>query len=218
MGIPVLILGESGSGKSTSLRNFDENEVFVCNVASKPLPFRKKLMSINTRDINKIRAIVSKENCNCYVIDDSQYLMAFELFDKAKEVGYGKFTDIAVHFKQVIDTIREFTPEDTIVYLLHHIETNTTTGKIKAKTVGQMLDNQLTLEGLFSICLMARTDGKRHWFDTQSDGFTPCKSPMEMFNTAEIDNDLKAVDDTIREYYGLSERKKIQPKAKKEDK
>lgn len=218
MGIPVLILGESGSGKSTSLRNFDENEVFVCNVASKPLPFRKKLMSINTRDINKIRAIVSKENCNCYVIDDSQYLMAFELFDKAKEVGYGKFTDIAVHFKQVIDTIREFTPEDTIVYLLHHIETNTTTGKIKAKTVGQMLDNQLTLEGLFSICLMARTDGKRHWFDTQSDGFTPCKSPMEMFNTAEIDNDLKVVDDTIREYYGLSERKKIQPKAKKEDK
>ena len=218
MGIPVLILGESGSGKSTSLRNFDENEVFVCNVASKPLPFRKKLMSINTRDINKIRAIVSKENCNCYVIDDSQYLMAFELFDKAKEVGYGKFTDIAVHFKQVIDTIREFTPEDTIVYLLHHIETNTTTGKIKAKTVGQMLDNQLTLEGLFSICLMARTDGKRHWFDTQSDGFTPCKSPMEMFNAAEIDNDLKAVDDTIREYYGLGERKKIQPKANKEGK
>lgn len=218
MGIPVLILGESGSGKSTSLRNFDENEVFVCNVASKPLPFRKKLMSINTRDINKIRAIVSKENCNCYVIDDSQYLMAFELFDKAKEVGYGKFTDIAVHFKQVIDTIRDFTPEDTIVYLLHHIETNTTTGKIKAKTVGQMLDNQLTLEGLFSICLMARTDGKRHWFNTQSDGFTPCKSPMKMFNTAEIDNDLKAVDDTIREYYGLGERKKIQPKAKKEDK
>ena len=118
----------------------------------------------------------------------------------------------------MIDTIREFTPEDTIVYLLHHIETNTTTGKIKAKTVGQMLDNQLTLEGLFSICLMARTDGKRHWFDTQSDGFTPCKSPMEMFNTAEIDNDLKAVDDTIREYYGLGERKKIQPKTKKEDK
>lgn len=218
MGIPVLILGESGSGKSTSLRNFDENEVFVCNVASKPLPFRKKLMSINTRDIKKIRAIVSKENCNCYVIDDSQYLMAFELFDKAKEVGYGKFTDIAVHFKQVIDTIREFTPEDTIVYLLHHIETNTTTGKVKAKTVGQMLDNQLTLEGLFSICLMARTDGKRHWFDTQSDGFTPCKSPMEMFSTVEIDNDLKAVDDTIREYYGLGKRKKIQPKTNKEGK
>ena len=218
MGIPVLILGESGSGKSTSLRNFNENEVFICNVASKPFPFRKKLMSINTHDINKICAVVSKENCNCYVIDDSQYLMAFELFEKAKEVGYGKFTDIAVHFKQVIDVIRDYTPEDTIVYFLHHIETNTTTGKIKAKTVGQMLDNQLTLEGLFSICLMARTDGKRHWFDTQSDGFTPCKSPMEMFNTAEIDNDLKVVDDTIREYYGLGARKKIQPKAKKEDK
>lgn len=214
MGIPVLILGESGSGKSTSLRNFAEDEVFVINVASKPLPFKKKLMSINTRDTNKIRAIISKDSCNCYVIDDSQYLMAFELFDKAKEVGYGKFTDIAIHFKQVIDTVRDFTPNDCIVYLLHHVETNNNTGKVKAKTVGQMLDNQITLEGLFSICLMAKTDGKKHWFDTQSDGFTPCKTPMEMFNTVEVDNDLAMVDNVIREYYGLAKRKEIQKKEK----
>lgn len=217
MGIPILILGESGSGKSSSLRNF-ENDVCVINIASKPLPFRKKLTSINTRDSEKIKKLITKDNCNCYVIDDSQYLMAFELFDKAKEIGYGKFTDIAIHFKQIIDTVRDNTPDDCIVYLLHHIETNGNTGKIKAKTVGQMLDNQLTVEGLFSICLLAGTDGKKHYFTTQSDGFTPCKTPMEMFEAIEIDNDLKMVDDTIREYYGLNKRKEIQNKKKAEDK
>ena len=102
------------------------------------------------------------------------------------------------------------------MYFLHHTETNSSTGKIKAKTVGQMLDNQLTVEGLFSIVLMARTDGKRHWFDTHSDGFTTCKTPMGMFDAAEMDNDLRAVDDTVREYYGLEKRKKIQPKGAKE--
>lgn len=209
MGIPVLILGESGSGKSSSLRNFPEDEVFIINVASKPLPFRKKLLTYKSKDFNKIRTIISKDNCSCYVIDDSQYLMAFELFDKAKEVGYGKFTDIAIHFKQLLDTVRDNTPDDTIVYFLHHVEQSETSGKLKAKTVGKMLDNQLTLEGLFSVCLIAKTDGKRHWLETQSDGFTPCKSPMEMFDTAEIDNDLKYVDETIRKYWGLAGRKKI---------
>lgn len=218
MGIPVLILGESGSGKSTSLRNFEQDEVFVLNVAKKPLPFRKKLMTKNTKDTSEIRAAVSKTGCNCYVIDDSQYLMAFELFDKAKEIGYGKFTDIAIHFKNVIDTVMNNTPDDTLVYFLHHTELNGNTGKIKAKTVGQMLDNQLTVEGLFSIVLLARTDGKKHWFETQSDGFTPCKTPMEMFDTIEIDNDLKSVDDHIREYYGLAERKKIKFKKSEEAK
>lgn len=216
MGIPVLILGESGSGKTSSLRNFGENEVFVINVAAKPLPFRKKLLMYKSKDFNKIRAIISKDNCNCYVIDDSQYLMAFELFDKAKETGYNKFTDIAVHFKQLIDTVVNTAPDDTIVYFLHHIEQSESNGKIKAKTVGKMLDNQLTLEGLFSVCLMARTDGKKHWFETQSDGLTPTKSPMEMFETMEIDNDLKVVDDTIRQYWELAPRKKIIMKGDKE--
>ena len=216
MGIPVLILGESGSGKSASLRNFEPDEVFILNVAKKPLPFRKKLLAKNERDTNRIRSAISNKGCNCYVIDDSQYIMAFELFDKAKEVGYGKFTDIAVHFKSIIDTAVNNTPDDTVVYFLHHTETNSSTGKIKAKTVGQMLDNQLTVEGLFSIVLMARTDGKRHWFDTHSDGFTTCNTPMGMFDAAEIDNDLRAVDDTVREYYGLEKRKKIQPKGAKE--
>ena len=147
-----------------------------------------------------------KKNFKKYVIDDSQYLMAFEMFDKAKETGYNKFTDVALNFRNLIDFVIKEMPEDTIVYFLHHTET-TETGKIKAKTSGKMLDNQLTLEGLFSIVLLCKTDGKEHYFETQSDGYTTCKSPMEMFQ-AKIDNDLKLVDTTIREYYELNKEDK----------
>lgn len=203
MGIPVLILGESGSGKSASLRNFNENEVGIFNVAGKPLPFRKKLNKIDNSKYTDIAGSLKLNKLKTYVIDDSQYLIAFEMFDKAKDTGYNKFTDVALHFRNLIDFIIKGTPNDVIVYFLHHTET-TDTGKIKAKTSGKMLDNQLTLEGLFSIVLLCKTDGKEHYFETQSDGFTTCKSPMEMFEL-KIDNDLKMVDTTIREYYELNE-------------
>jgi hypothetical protein len=202
MGIPVLILGESGSGKSASLRNFDENEVGIFNVAGKPLPFRKQLKKVNNATYADIVKGLKLGKVKTYVIDDSQYLMAFEMFDKAKEMGYNKFTDVALHFRNLADYIIKETPDDYIIYFLHHTE-QTETGKIKAKTSGKMLDNQLTLEGLFSIVLLCKTDGKEHYFETQSDGFTTCKSPMEMFDF-KIDNDLKMVDTTIREYYELN--------------
>ncbi len=201
MGIPVLILGESGSGKSTSLRNFDKNEVTIFNVANKMLPFRKKLDVIKNADYVSIGKELTKGEKKIYVIDDSQYLLAFEMFDRAKETGYNKFTDIALRFRNMLDYIIKQLPDDTIVYFLHHVET-TDTGKIKAKTIGKMLDNQLTVEGLFSIVLYCRIDGDRHIFETQSDGYTTAKSPMEMFDRI-IDNDLKTVDTTIREYYQL---------------
>ncbi|WP_040209833.1 AAA family ATPase [Clostridium polynesiense] len=206
MGIPVLILGESGSGKSTSLRNFSSEEVGIFNVAGKPLPFKKKLSKLNNARYEHIIKSLKSPKLKRYVIDDSQYLMAFEMFDRAKEVGYNKFTDVALNFRNLVQFIITGTPDDVVVYFLHHTET-TDTGKIKAKTSGKMLDNQLTLEGLFSIVLLCKTDGTRHYFETQSDGYTTCKSPMEMFEK-EIDNDLKSVDETIREYYELKEEKK----------
>lgn len=202
MGIPVLILGESGSGKSASLRNFEADEIGIFNVASKPLPFRKSLKKVDGSTYPVIRKLLSEPKMKAYAIDDSQYLMAFEAFDHAKETGYGKFTDMALNFRNLIDYVIRGTPPDVIVYFLHHTET-TETGKIKAKTIGKMLDNQLTVEGLFSIVLLCRTDGTRHYFETQSDGFSTAKSPMEMFER-EIDNDLKLVDATIREYWGLN--------------
>jgi len=203
MGIPVLILGESGSGKSASLRNFEPEDVSIFNVAAKPMPFRKKLPTRTTSDYGVITGSIAQSKKKSFVIDDSQYLMCFESFARAKETGFNKFTDIALHFYNLVQFIIQNTPPDVIVYFLHHTETDNNTSKIKAKTMGKMLDNQLTLEGLFSIVLMCVTDGKNHNFITQSDGFTTAKSPMEMFPDV-IDNDLKMVDQTIREYYELN--------------
>ena len=202
MGVPVLVLGASGSGKSASLRNFSPDEIGIYNVASKPLPFRKQMMLVNHVNYERIMASLKSNKLRCYAIDDSQYLMAFSLFDRAKEVGYQKFTDCALNFYNLVQTVINNTSKDTVVYFLHHTERDDT-GHIKAKTSGKMLDNQLTLEGLFSIVLLCETDGQRHWFTTQSDGFTTAKSPMEMFEP-QIPNDLKLVDTTIRDYYGFN--------------
>lgn len=205
MGIPVLVLGESGSGKSASLRNFEPADVSIINVAGKPLPFRKKLPIANTCDYGRIMGAIKNSPKKAFVIDDSQYLMCFESFAKAKETGYGKYTDMALHFYNLVQFVITQTPPDVIVYFLHHTDQDSNTGKTRAKTLGKMLDNQLTLEGLFSIVLLCYTDGKKHIFETQSDGTNTCKSPMDMF-PAEIDNDLKAVDNTIREYYDLNKK------------
>ena len=206
MGIPVLILGDSGSGKSTSLRNFDPSEVGIFNVASKPLPFRKKLPTVNGASYGDILRSLSAPKLKTYVIDDSQYLLAFEFFDRAKEAGYNKFTDIALNFRNLIQFVISQTPPDCIVYFLHHTETNVD-GTLKAKTVGKMLDEKLTVEGLFSIVLLCRAEKDKHYFLTQSEGFSTAKSPMDMF-PEEIDNDLKLVDTTIRAYWGLTPQKK----------
>ena len=205
MGIPVLIEGESGSGKSTSLRNFEPEDVSIFNVAAKPLPFKKKLPKMATSDYGVIMSAISKSPKKTFVIDDSQYLMCFESFAKAKDKGYDKYTDFALHFYNLVQFVIHNTPPDVIVFFLHHTEIDSNTGRVKAKTMGKMLDNQLTLEGLFAIVLYCVTDGKKHSFITQSDGFTTAKSPMEMF-PEEIDNDLKAVDQTIREYYEMNEK------------
>lgn len=201
MGIPVLILGESGSGKSSSLRNFEPGEVGIFNVASKPLPFRKKLPCMMGATYKKIRTSLGRHNLKTYVIDDSQYLLSFEFFERAKEQGYNKFTDIALNFNDLIQFVIGQTPPDCIVYFLHHTD-QTADGRTKAKTVGKMLDEKLTVEGLFSIVLLCRAEQDRHYFVTQSDGYSTAKSPMEMF-PLEIDNDLKLVDTAIREYWDL---------------
>ena len=202
MGIPVLIMGESGSGKSTSMRNFEPAEVSVFNVASKPLPFRKNLPRMNGATYESIQKALANPNKKAYVIDDSQFLLCFEMFRTAKDTGYQKFTDMALHFYNLLQFVIRNTPDDCIVYFLHHTET-TGDGRVKAKTIGKMLDEKLSVEGLFSIVLMCVTDGISHKFITQSDGSTTAKSPMDMFEL-EIDNDLKAVDATIREYYGMA--------------
>ena len=208
MGMPVLILGESGSGKSTSLRNFPPEKVAVLNVASKPLPFKNKLMVRNGVDYNSINNSLQKNAMKAYVIDDVQYLMSFEFFEHACETGYQKFTNLGKNFYDMMMNIRNCTSEDTIVYLLGHVE-QVTDGRQKMKTIGKMLDEKLTIEGLCTIVLWCKSELENktvtYKFVTQTDGMTTAKSPMEMFGDLEIDNDLYLVDKTIREFYGFAQ-------------
>lgn len=202
MGIPVMIDGASGSGKSTGMRNLDKKSTAIFNVAGKPLPFRGKFdMMCTVSDVEDIISILKRNTTNLYVIDDSQYLMSFKLIDKWQENGYAKYTEIARDFKRLIDTIITNTSPDTIVYFLHHTETMDD-GKIKAKTCGKMIDNWLTLEGLFSIVIMAVATESKHLFITQSDGMNTCKSPIGMLDDP-MENDIALVDKSIREYYEL---------------
>ena len=201
MGVTCLILGHSGSGKSTSLRNFDEGEVGIFNVAGKPLPFRKKLAKLDRCQYQQIHNSLAKNALRAYVIDDANYLMAFQNFRLAKQAGYGKFTDMAVNFEQLLEAANA-TDDDTIVYFLGHPDYDDA-GRMKFKTIGKMLDNQLTVEGMFPIVLLAERDDAGFHFVTQSDGSTPVKAPMGMFEEPIIDNDLKAVDTAIRDYWQM---------------
>ena len=202
MGVSVLILGHSGSGKSTSLRNFNPGEIGVFNVANKPLPFRNKLSTLSKPDYSIIKATLNGNNLKAYVVDDANYLMAFQNFSLAKQKGYDKFTDMAVNFEQLLEAAND-TDDDTITYFLMHPDYDES-GRMKPKSIGKMLDNQLTIEGMFPIVLLAFQDDNGFHFATKSDGTNPVKAPMDMFEDAVIDNDLKAVDSIIREYWGMA--------------
>ncbi len=202
MGVPILIEGESGSGKSFAIKGLPPNETGIFSVEKGRLPFKGDFKVKKRATYKDINSIFKDPKLKRYVIDDSQYLLVNELFDRAKEVGYQKYTDMAVSFRNLIHGINYSLPDDVIVYILHHTETDSNTGKVKAKTVGKMIDQYLTLEGCFDIVLLAETDGKEHYFITQSDGNTTAKSPYGMF-PEKIDNDLAAVDAAIREFWSL---------------
>lgn len=204
MGIPVLILGESGSGKSASLRNFKPGEIGLINVNSKPLPFKNDLKSVNTDSYAKIEKVLKESKVKTIVIDDSQYLMANEFMRTAKVTGFQKFTDIGLNFWNLIKAVSAL-PDDKIVYFLHHIET-TDTGRQKIKTIGKLLDEKITLEGMFTIVLKTSVHDGQYRFSTQNNGFDTVKTPIGMFESEEIDNDLKAVDEAIRNYYKIGEK------------
>ena len=200
MGIGVLILGHSGSGKSTSMRNCTAERFGVINVQGKPLPFRTTLKTYNTDNYADIINALKKSSTPSIVIDDSQYLMSHEYMYRASEAGYGKYSEIGQHFFQLLETIRKM-PDDRIVYLMHHIELDDA-GREKAKTVGKMVDNYIVVEGCFSIVLKAIATADGYFFRTKTNGADAVKTPLGMFTDEQIDNDLVNVDDTIRQYYG----------------
>ena len=207
MAINCMILGESGTGKSTSLRNFAADEVAVINVAGTPLPFRNKLNVWKCDDYAKIRAAMLKRpDVPAFVIDDAQYLMANEFMRRSDERGYDKFTEIAKNFwSLVLETVTQKMPDNQIVYFLMHTDT-ADDGRVRAKTIGKMLNEKITLEGLFTIVLRTNVSDGIYTFRTVNSGSDTVKAPMGMFSASEIDNDLKAVDTVIREYYGITKK------------
>ena len=206
MATAVLIMGESGSGKSASLRNFAPNEISVFNVTSKPLPFKQgktKIPKIDNATYADIANALAKPNKRAYVIDDAGYLLSFEMFKRANETGYSKFTDMAKNFFDMLDFINTKLPNDIIVYITMHTEDDSEMHKVKVKTIGKMLDQNLKIEGLFSIVLRAVQTEDGYKFVTRDDMVSTAKSPIGMWEEDMIDNDLKVVDTTIREYYDM---------------
>lgn len=207
MGELCMVIGKSGSGKSTSLRNFEPDEIGVFSCAGKRLPFRKRLQVANTRDYKVIEATLASGARRAYAIDDSTYLIQFEMFDHVQEKGYEKFTNIALNFEKLLEAARN-APDDTITYFLHHPSFDES-GGAKPQTVGKMLDNQLNIEGLFPIIIECKVDDGKHVFVTANNGTNIAKSPIDV-ETGErmlpptMDNDLKAVDTAIRDFWGMA--------------
>ena len=213
MALPVLVEGRSGSGKTFALKNFKPDELGVISVEKGRLPFRSELKVIripkwggdenqNFAQLNAakyawIMNTIRAAKVKSIAIDDSQYLLANELFDRAYEKGYDKYTQMAVNFRNLIHFVNDLDDDDKIVYFLHHSEADSD-GREKCKTIGKMLDEKLTIEGCFDIVLYCQD----HKFFTQGNGQSTAKSPEGMFDL-EIPNDLKAVDVAIREYYGM---------------
>lgn len=202
MGLPVLIIGNSGTGKSASMRNLDPAKYGVINVAGKPLPFKSAKRLVNTDDYATISATIKRASSDIIVIDDAQYLMANEFMRRAKEKGYEKFTDIGLSFWTLIREVQSL-PAQKVVYFLGHTEVDNF-GNTKFKTIGKMLDDKITVEGMFTIVLRTFVQDGRFFFSTLNDGSDTVKAPIGMFTERFIENDLAIVDAAIREYYGLT--------------
>lgn len=197
-----MVLGESGTGKSASLRNFQPEEVGVVNVCGKPLPFRSRIETFKSDDYLQIEKALRASNKKALVIDDCQYLMANEFMRTAKVNGYQKFTDIAQNFWTLVRLVIDELPEDVLVYFLGHIERDAN-GNEKFKTIGKMLDEKITVEGMFTVVLKTYVRDGLYQFSTRNSGADTVKTPIGLFEEPYIDNDLKAVDAAIRDYYNI---------------
>lgn len=206
----VLIYGKSGTGKSTSLENFAEDEIFLINVIGKRLPFRKTFKyAIPCDDVDKIKRAMVKcpDKVKVIVIDDAGYLMTNQFMaghsgDKSGGNTFDLFNSIADRFWGLINAIKAL-PEDKVVYLTMHEDTNDY-GERKLRTIGKLLNEKVCIEGMCSVVLRSETMGGKYSFVTQNEGNDISKSPKGMFPDIRIPNDLKAVDTAIREYWGLT--------------
>ena len=207
MGEPILVYGKSGSGKSRSLKNFAEDEILFINVINKRLPFSHKFKyEYLSRDYASIKAKLKKMPCKVAVIDDAGYLMTSTFMaghsnPKKGSSTFDLFNEIGDDFWNLLMYIKNDLPEDVFVYITMH-ELSNDYGETKIRTIGKLLDEKVCIEGMFTICLHALSDGTKYYFKTQGGVSDIAKSPEEMFDL-EIENDLKFVDTEARKYWGI---------------
>mgnify|MGYP003458504927 CR=1 FL=1 len=203
MAIGVLILGESGSGKSYSMRNLSPDDVKVISVEKPILPFKNHFDVTRTNDVDKIVKELKTTDKKIAVIDDFQYILGLAAMRRSLEKGWDKFSEMQFDYFKVLDALKDL-PADMIVYFMSHIETDEN-GVTKIKTIGKALDKYITIEGLFMIVLGTRVSDGNYYFITQTNGKDTLKTPDGMFSSYAIDNDLKYVDEKIRNYYEIGE-------------
>lgn len=210
MATPILIIGKSGAGKSTSLRNCAGNENWnLIRVLNKPLPFKGKINGWKTDDYDTAKKCLKSSKAKNIVVDDAGYLITNMFMRGHASQGAGNaiftfYNKIGDEFWKLIQFITNDLPDDKIVYLMMHEEQNDF-GQVKAKTIGKILDEKVCVEGMFTIVLRCIEESGKHLFVTQSADGAISKSPMGMFEELTIDNDLMLVEKAVREYYGFNE-------------
>lgn len=199
-------MGRSGTGKSTSLRTMPDGKYGLINVMGKPLPFRTKTKGFVSTDYNKIKAALKATDKKSVVLDDSGYLITDMFMTRHSSAGAGNgvfslYNDIGDAFYSLVRFIITDLPDDMIVYLIMHEDTDEQ-GRSKIKTIGRLLDEKVTVEGMVSVVIRSSNDDGEYQF--QVNGECICKSPIDMFETDTIPNDLKMVDDAIRDYWEMA--------------
>lgn len=214
MSISTIILGESGTGKTTSLRNLDPAHTLLIQSVKKPIPFKSKGWKYFSRenpagnifvsdDAAKILTLMEKTSRKVIVLDDWQYVLANEFMRRSQETGFQKFSDIGRHAWDILMKAGTL-PDDVRVYILAHTTTDEF-GHTRIKTIGKMLDEKIVPEGLVTICLRTNVSSGVYQFATRNNGSDTTKTPMGMFDADLIDNDLAAVDAAICDYYDLTQ-------------
>lgn len=223
MAVSCMILGVSGTGKSASMRNCKSDKFALVNVAKKPLPFKGNFAERYDGDNYQGAAnFMKKCKAKSIVIDDAQYLMGNEFMRRVTERGFDKFSEMAQNMWKLLNFINQDLPADKIVYLLGHIERDQD-GNEKFKTMGKLIDQCINVEGTCTIVLKTHVADGQYSFLTQNSGHDTVKSPIGMFPSFAIDNDLNYVDEKIRNYYEIGEFlsdediKEIDEAAKKDD-
>jgi len=212
MSIATLIIGESGTGKTSSLRNFNAADTLLIQPVKKPIPFKSAgwayINSDNvagnilvTDDSNRIIAAMKKTRRKVIILDDFQYVLANEYMRRSEERGYDKFTDIGRHAWDILSAASAL-PDDVRVYILGHTQSDEF-GKTRVKTIGKMLDEKIVVEGMFSIVLKTAVTNGQYLFTTRNNGSDTVKTPMQMFSEDQIENDLASVDQAICNYFEL---------------